>query len=698
MPRKTHLAKPHLIKNKKTHKRYLVYNKKRYPIQSTASDKYLIKNFFDIIKQLIAVKKRRGRSSNKKSTYQHHQPLMSTGSNNDLQKIQSYEVSNKLQELKKKESQKQIKANEDKNKPKVLLLDSSDAFAKAKPENLGESKEIEHSPDIRNKSQKIADKIKRAEADYLEIGQKIKLSEKTQKELDIEINKLISQRDNVKEELEKLSVDYSTLKEKYHTILEEKEDLTTQITNIQHRIKELEDKGKEKEKEIELLANNLENLNKELDNKENELKSAKNILHEINIDLTVKEVRLNNANEEISKLKVEKDDLKKNIMEADEDLLVLKEKLRKTITTASTLSLDSLRPKFTADMLKTLLKKFNISIKEHYTNKLDKNGNFNNISKLSGGPANYIDEIIQDEAVSKMSAFLFQKKFEKDMETPEIYLEKKQVVETPIPSEKRKAKLKAKQGYLKQTASSSKRNETTSTNRNITPIQLKHLSNSPPNTTSVTNLEDENLDNLSPINTNTPPPFLKLDKDGNIILLDNDDEFGNGLSDNQKGLWDYEIKTLMKNYAKYGFVGVYSIDNLNKVHVNPNKESMSFIMNIMPSSVKLGHWVSIYLTKHNLEYYDPLAQSPSELFMKNIKPILNKWTSNPLQFKINRIKTQSVKTDTCGWHSINFLIKRYKGESFKDITGYNRMIGVIKSEKAINKFKKKFNLPDFELI
>jgi len=54
---------PKIVKNKKSGKRYLVLGKHRYIIKSTASDRYLVKNFFDIIKQLIANKKRRYHTS-----------------------------------------------------------------------------------------------------------------------------------------------------------------------------------------------------------------------------------------------------------------------------------------------------------------------------------------------------------------------------------------------------------------------------------------------------------------------------------------------------------------------------------------------------------------------------------------------------------------------------------------------------------
>ena len=165
------------------------------------------------------------------------------------------------------------------------------------------------------------------------------------------------------------------------------------------------------------------------------------------------------------------------------------------------------------------------------------------------------------------------------------------------------------------------------------------------------------------------------------------------------GLYNYQIADAMKKYHKNGFVGVYAIDKLYKMPIDPNKESLSFIMNTMPSTIKMGHWTGIYLTKENLEYYDSFGNLPSDMFITNIKPILHKWVGNkPLQFKINRIKTQSVNSDNCGYYAMKFLIDRYNGKSFKEITKYNKLIGVLKSEKQIRAFKKKFHLTDFENI
>lgn len=173
---------------------------------------------------------------------------------------------------------------------------------------------------------------------------------------------------------------------------------------------------------------------------------------------------------------------------------------------------------------------------------------------------------------------------------------------------------------------------------------------------------------------------------------------GAGLADNHSGLWNYDIEKLMQQYGKKGFVGVYSVDKLNKVPVDASKNSISFIMNTMPSDVKFGHWIAIYLTPNTLEYYDPLGAEPNELFMKNIKHVLDKWTNTPLQFKINRIRYQRTNSNNCGYFSMHFLVNRYKGKKFKDVTGYTKLVQSLQGERDIKRFKKQLKIKDFNLI
>ena len=96
---------PKIYQNKTTKVRYIKYKNKKYYIKSTATNKYLIKNFFNIIKQLIAQTKAKKRTAKKRTADKsdqknaHNQPV-ATGSSfgSDNSKILSYQQSNKASE------------------------------------------------------------------------------------------------------------------------------------------------------------------------------------------------------------------------------------------------------------------------------------------------------------------------------------------------------------------------------------------------------------------------------------------------------------------------------------------------------------------------------------------------------------------------------------------------------------------------
>ena len=165
---------------------------------------------------------------------------------------------------------------------------------------------------------------------------------------------------------------------------------------------------------------------------------------------------------------------------------------------------------------------------------------------------------------------------------------------------------------------------------------------------------------------------------------------GDGLV-NGEGLYNTEVAQLMKKYGKKGFQGVFSIDQLDQINPNGRKE-ISFILNIVPSTVKIGHFVSIIINSNRniLEYYDSLAYTPSKMFIKEIKQVLNKMGMKPskTQLKINLLRSQRANSSNCGFFAIQFLLKRFKGETFKDASGFSKFIGILESERKIKMFKK----------
>lgn len=199
-------------------------------------------------------------------------------------------------------------------------------------------------------------------------------------------------------------------------------------------------------------------------------------------------------------------------------------------------------------------------------------------------------------------------------------------------------------------------------------------------------------ENVQPNNKPPPIPDDAVDDDINNPFPDDlipyPKKKGTGPPDNS--LYDSEINKIMDFFdAKdYGFKGVYSSDELNEIKISPSEKRISFIMNTSPKSISTGHWVGIYIDKEEgtLEYMDSLAQPPSDDFKMRIKKLIDKM--NPTEyfvFKINKIKHQA-QSSSCGFHSILFLLGRYEGRSFKDVSGYSI---VREAEKNVQQFKEK---------
>jgi hypothetical protein len=107
-------------------------------------------------------------------------------------------------------------------------------------------------------------------------------------------------------------------------------------------------------------------------------------------------------------------------------------------------------------------------------------------------------------------------------------------------------------------------------------------------------------------------------------------------------------------------------------------------MNTEPINIPVGHWVSVFITDDTIEYFDPFGEEPSARFYTEIKKILS---NGIFQNKVNRVKHQDDKTNTCGFHAMKFIVDRYTGKTFKEATGFELMDKSVKGEAEIEKFK-----------
>jgi len=139
----------------------------------------------------------------------------------------------------------------------------------------------------------------------------------------------------------------------------------------------------------------------------------------------------------------------------------------------------------------------------------------------------------------------------------------------------------------------------------------------------------------------------------------------------EDGTWDHQIEDIMKKYP--AFKGVIAADEIKTL---PADKKIAFVMNTAKRSEPGEHWVSCLIDTspnvRSIEYFDPFGKSASKKFIRDIRMLADKINSETyLLYKWNKIQQQDADTNTCGLHAMNFLMKRLKGKSFIDATGYN---------------------------
>lgn len=183
-----------------------------------------------------------------------------------------------------------------------------------------------------------------------------------------------------------------------------------------------------------------------------------------------------------------------------------------------------------------------------------------------------------------------------------------------------------------------------------------------------------------------PPPSVATPNPNEQVDEENS---GNGSSNSPGGLYNTEINKYMKDFPQ--FKGVTPIDKIDEYIVpNKNDQMFGFVMNTEPAHIPVGHWVAVLITGDTVEYFDPLAQPPPPSFNKEIKKLVSKHFGKGkiYQLKINYVKTQNDRSNTCGYHSCKFLKDRFTGQTWKQASKFKIIEDSVKGEANIKKFKR----------
>lgn len=172
-------------------------------------------------------------------------------------------------------------------------------------------------------------------------------------------------------------------------------------------------------------------------------------------------------------------------------------------------------------------------------------------------------------------------------------------------------------------------------------------------------------------------------------------KYGIGENDQGDGLYDVQIDKMMASNPKY--IGTITRDEITNLipkakAVGDLFGEFGFIMNLdTRKSENFQHWVAVYCDlddRKELCYYDPFgAPPPFEKIYNDLTKLVRSFDlPYYLKFKVNRIRNQSYKADTCGFHCMMFLDKMFNGYSFKEATDHNTVEGEKKVEEVKNKF------------
>lgn len=107
-------------------------------------------------------------------------------------------------------------------------------------------------------------------------------------------------------------------------------------------------------------------------------------------------------------------------------------------------------------------------------------------------------------------------------------------------------------------------------------------------------------------------------------------------------------------------IGVFAADEIPR---SISSLPTAFIINTDRRRDKGKHWVAVYATRQNAEFFDSFGRKPSFY----ARAFTDFFTRNNLTLQYNDRKLQSDSSNTCGYYCIYYLINRCRGVPMTDI-------------------------------
>ena len=155
-------------------------------------------------------------------------------------------------------------------------------------------------------------------------------------------------------------------------------------------------------------------------------------------------------------------------------------------------------------------------------------------------------------------------------------------------------------------------------------------------------------------------------------------------------MYDYQIEDIMKKYP--AFKVVIAADEIKTL---PSDDKVAFIMNTSNRDEPGEHWVSAIVDTsphvRSVEYFNSFGKDASAKTKTSLKRLVERIEPETmLLYKWNKVKQQDTTTNTCGLHAMNFLMKRLKGKSFIEATGYSPKKPKDQTKKFEGEVERKF--------
>lgn len=750
--RKVAEDQPLLIVNKRTGKRYVKINKKRYLIKSKVSDRQLLKDIHKIVKSISKRKstRRTSKSRSKKGAISNTAEAVGKSDEDAIKKYKE-RVALEEKEIKQKELQKEIE--EEKAKKTKEIED-----AKIKAQKEIEDAKLKADTNIQTSQLDLLNKQYLLEREKLDAENKKFNQIITRKE-----QKLLAWIDDQKElreynrqmvEIKRLGKtslpdlilgpdEYAVLdsnkkivakgdRSKYLEYIDAKQNLerlSIQYTQEQDKFDKLLQKINENEEVINLKNKEIEDKLVEMQTIKQQLENTRHEIDEKNVENIALQGKNKNISDEMASLELKR----KEMTESMETLLSTVATLQGQTEKLNKDNEDKLaeiqRTERILDETKATLESTTIDLEKQkdITRKVEAENIQNAVQNKNDVYSNRIKEYLESHKTDKKE---LDRLYKKVFNVPRPAINNATVIANLLTEVKADPQLSYDKFYRKAKLSNKQKEDIavfdaiikTKTNNNddavedadddddnddpneqvdADPAEVEDISNTTFNTVeeleemvrknNALNAEDEDIDKAG-----EKVLDVKVSQNNNQVSQINDkiDEHlqsGDGYIKKFAGLRTDQIDDVMSRFKNIKYIGTPPVNQIKHLPLSNNS---AFIYNTDDSSGDGKHWVACLINDNNIEIFDPLAQDIQPTVLNQIK---KKLKNGFYQIKVNRVKRQKDTTDTCGYHAMKFIHDRIaKGKTFKQATGYDIFDKAIQGEKELKPFINK--IQQFDVV